>query len=79
MISTKMHRGVRFYHRIDRGGGYGCALIRNQAMVDSDVKNGKVTCCGDREDCRVVLNHITFEIDKAATSKLRRQMRTKSF
>ncbi len=59
------------------GGGYGDPLDRAPEAVREDVTSGYVSVERARQDYGVVINPSTFDIDIEATSKLRRELRTK--
>jgi N-methylhydantoinase B len=59
------------------GGGWGDPLDRDVAAVVTDVRDGKVSVAGARDDYGVVLDKAVAEpaADRAATAELRRRMR----
>jgi N-methylhydantoinase B len=63
--------------RTTGGGGWGDPLDRDVAAVVADVRDGKVSVAGARDDYGVVLNEDVAEpaADSAATAELRRRMR----
>jgi N-methylhydantoinase B len=63
--------------RTTGGGGWGDPLDRDVAAVVADVRDGKVSVAGARDDYGVVINEDAAEpaADRAATAELRRQMR----
>ena len=58
------------------GGGYGDPLERDPARVAADVDAEYVSLASARDDYGVVLNPETLEVDDAATSALRAELRT---
>jgi N-methylhydantoinase B len=57
------------------GGGYGSPLDRDAEKVRLDVINGYVSIEQATQEYGVVVNPVTFEIDLAATEKLRNKAR----
>ena len=55
------------------GGGYGNPLERDLEKVRQDVVEGYVSIRGAKEDYGVVISPETFEINREATEKLRKQ------
>ena len=74
MISTSMTADERIYHRQAGGGGWGESILRSPDAVARDVKNGKVSPKAAQDVYGVVLDEMTFDVDEAATTTLRRQM-----
>ena len=74
MISTSMTADERIYHRQAGGGGWGESILRSPDAVARDVKNGKVSLKAAQDAYGVVLDEMTFDVDEAATTTLRRQM-----
>lgn len=58
------------------GGGYGDPLEREDALVESDVRNEYVSVAKAREDYGVVIDPESLKIDPAATKELREQLRS---
>jgi N-methylhydantoinase B len=57
------------------GGGYGNALEREPSRVANDVRNGFVSVAAAADDYGVVVDPVTFEVDAAATARLREAVR----
>jgi N-methylhydantoinase B len=55
------------------GGGWGDPFGRDPLLVQQDVARGFVSAAGALEDYGVVLDPLSFEIDKAATDERRQQ------
>lgn len=72
MVSTRMRRGDRLYHKIAGGGGFGDPLTRDPEKVVDDVKNGKVSTEAAREMYGVVLEGPDYKVNDEATAELRR-------
>lgn len=53
------------------GGGYGNAFEREPSRVARDVRNGFVSVKSAADDYGVVVDPVTFEVDAAATARLR--------
>ncbi len=58
------------------GAGYGNPFERDPNLVEDDFRNGLITADQVKEIYGVVLNHSTNMIDEAATTELRRRMRS---
>jgi len=54
------------------GGGWGEPYSGDPMLVQQDVARGFVSVQGALEDYGVVLDHLTLEIDEAATEELRK-------
>jgi N-methylhydantoinase B len=54
------------------GGGWGDPFTRDPLVVQQDVARGFVSVQGALEDYGVMLDHLTLEIDQAATEELRK-------
>jgi N-methylhydantoinase B len=65
-----------FRIRSGGGGGYGSPLERPTEAVRHDVRQGYVSVAAAAELYGVVLDPETFELDEAATERLRRQRRS---
>ena len=57
--------------RLPGGGGYGNPLERDFALIERDVRDGKVSIERAKEDYKVVIDPKTFRVDVEATKKLR--------
>jgi N-methylhydantoinase B len=62
-----VHRGDLLRFETCGGGGWGDPLTRDALRVWQDVARGFVTARGAREDYGVVLDPVTFDLDKEAT------------
>ncbi len=65
--------GTYYYQVASGGGGYGNPLERDIDAVVSDVRNGVVSLEKAKEDCGVVFQDNTFEVDKGKTDQLRKK------
>jgi N-methylhydantoinase B len=70
---AQLKPGDAFKIRSGGGGGYGSALERPVEQVRNDVRQGYVTVESAAALYGVVLDPETFEVDMAATGKLRAQ------
>ena len=70
--SRTLNPGDRVCFRLSGGGGYGDPLERDPARVLDDVKEGRVTVEGARNDYVVVIDPATNTIDAAATAAKRK-------
>jgi N-methylhydantoinase B len=63
--------------RTTGGGGWGDPLVRDVSLVERDVRWGKVSVAGARDDYGVVLGYDgeVVEVDAASTEALRRELR----
>lgn len=57
--------------RLPGGGGYGNPLERDFALIERDVRDGKVTIERAKEDYKVVIDPETLRVDVEATKRLR--------
>jgi N-methylhydantoinase B len=62
--------------RLPGAGGYGDPLERDIALIEQDVRDGKVSLEVARRDYRVVIDPQTFTIDREATARLRAGVET---
>jgi N-methylhydantoinase B len=67
--------GDAFRMRSGGGGGYGSAIERPIEDVVADAKQGYVSLAAVKEFYGVVLDPETFEVDRAATERLRASLR----
>jgi N-methylhydantoinase B len=74
-LVAHLKTGDAFRMRSGGGGGYGLALDRPVADVAADAKQGYVSLAAVKNFYGVVLDPETFEVDVAATEKLRASMR----
>lgn len=63
--------GSAWFQQAGGGGGYGDPSLRPVDKVVRDVKNGVVSVAGAREDYGVVIDPVTFRVDRRATAELR--------
>lgn len=75
MEAIKMRRGDVFRHVSAGGGGFGPACEREVALVVEDVREGKVSVTGAREQYGVVVDGATLAVDESLTRRLRAAMR----
>jgi N-methylhydantoinase B len=75
VLVAHLKTGDAFRMRSGGGGGYGLALDRPVADVAADAKQGYVSLAAVKNFYGVVLDPETFEVDVAATEKLRASMR----
>jgi N-methylhydantoinase B len=66
-----LEEGCRVIATAGGGGGYGNPLERDVEKVRQDVINGYISLTAAKDDYGVVINPQSFEVDKAATRKLR--------
>jgi N-methylhydantoinase B len=66
-----LESGERFITRSAGGGAVGDPFRRDPAKVRDDVLNGFVSVRGAREEYGVVLDDVTLEVDRDATTLLR--------
>jgi N-methylhydantoinase B len=71
VLVAQLKPGDAFKIRSGGGGGYGNPLERPIEQVRNDVRQGYVTVRSAAELYGVVLDPETFEVDAAATEKLR--------
>ena len=69
--------GTHISHRTGGGGGYGDPLERDVELVLKDVINDYISIDSARDDYGVVIDPKSLEVDKAATDKLRKEIRGK--
>jgi N-methylhydantoinase B len=67
--------GDAFRLRSGGGGGYGSPLDRPVADVAADARQGYISLAAVKESYGVVLDPETFDVDMAATERLRAAMR----
>ena len=77
VLLAHLKPGDAFKIRSGGGGGYGRALERPTAEVANDVRQGYVGVAAAADLYGVVVNPDTFEVDVAATEKLRATLRLK--
>ena len=70
-----IEEGAVFRHEVAGGGGWGDPLERDPGAVLMDVRNEKVSLEAARKDYGVILDPARWEVDTAATTSLRQQMR----
>ncbi|MBU0514658.1 MAG: hydantoinase B/oxoprolinase family protein, partial [Proteobacteria bacterium] len=63
--------GTIYFQQAGGGGGYGDPYLRPADKVAVEVKDGVTSVAAAREDYGVVVDPGTFEIDQAATNKIR--------
>jgi N-methylhydantoinase B len=71
----ELKEGDVLYMRVASGGGYGDPLAREPALVRSDVQNSMVSREAARQIYGVVFAEPDLQVDAAATSRLRAQMK----
>jgi len=76
VLVAQLKPGDAFKIRSGGGGGYGNPLERPIEQVRDDVRQGYVTVKSAAELYGVVLDPQTFEVDAAATEKLRAARRS---
>jgi N-methylhydantoinase B len=76
VLVAQLKPGDAFKIRSGGGGGYGDPLQRPLAQVQNDVRQGYVTVQAAAELYGVVIDPDIFEVDVAATQKLRAARRT---
>ena len=77
-ISRTLNPGDRVRFALSGGGGYGDPRERDPARVLDDVREGRVTIEGARNDYGVVIDAVTGAIDLAATNAARGLARAES-
>ena len=77
VLVAHLKPGDAFKIRSGGGGGYGSPLERSPAQVANDVRQGYVGVAAAADLYGVVVNPDTFEVDVAATEKLRATLRLK--
>jgi len=78
VLVVTMKAGDAFCIRSGGGGGYGTPLDRPMEMVAEDVRQGYVSLDAAARLYGVVVDPVTFAPDRAATERLRAQMRARS-
>ena len=78
MEAIKLKKGDVFRHVSAGGGGFGSACDRDPASVVEDVREGKVSVAGAREDYGIVVDGASFAIDEKQTNRRRAAMRRAS-
>jgi N-methylhydantoinase B len=76
VLVAALKAGDAFRIRSGGGGGYGSPLERAAELVLEDVRQGYVSVKAAAEQYGVVIDPTTFEIDRAATEKLRAARRS---
>jgi N-methylhydantoinase B len=71
VLVAQLKAGDAFTIRSGGGGGYGDPFERPVAQVQEDVRQGYVSVTAARTLYGVVVDAVTFEVDAAATAKLR--------
>jgi len=71
VLVAQLKPGDAFKIRSGGGGGYGSPLERPVAQVADDVRQGYISLRAAADLYRVVVDPKTFEVDVAATDKLR--------
>lgn len=74
-VTMTMKRGEVFHHEQPGAGGWGDPLERELSWVARDVRNEFVSRESARNDYGVVIAAGSFDVDEAATKKLRAEMR----
>ena len=70
-------QGDVFRHELPGGGGWGDRMKRDPQKVLKDVRNEFVSLERAAKDYGVVINEATWQIDEAATTRLREAHREK--
>jgi N-methylhydantoinase B len=70
---TQLNPGDRVVMDAAGGGGYGDPLERDADRVARDVAEGYLSVHSAREDYRVAVDPVGFELDQEATEKLRKE------
>lgn len=70
-ISRTLQPGDRVRFTLSGGGGYGDPYEREPERVQDDVREGRVTIEGARDDYGVIIDPATLSIDAAATAAAR--------
>jgi N-methylhydantoinase B len=68
----RVPRGAVVRYETCGGGGYGDPLERDPALVQEDVREGKVSAARAAAEYGVALTPYSLDIDRAATERLRR-------
>jgi N-methylhydantoinase B len=74
VLVAHLKAGDAFRMRSGGGGGYGSPLLRRAEDVAVDAKQGYISLAAVKEFYGVVLDPDTFEVDLAATERLRASM-----
>ena len=69
-----LHQGDTMYDWVQGGAGVGSPLERPAELVQEDVRDEVVSVESARDDYGVVIDPVTFELDVAATEKLRKEL-----
>ncbi|RZU11405.1 N-methylhydantoinase B [Kribbella rubisoli] len=69
---NRLEAGEVLVNNTGGGGGYGDPLKRDPGRVATDVRNGFVSVGAAEREYGVVVDSSTFEIDEAATARLRK-------
>jgi N-methylhydantoinase B len=79
LLASKVTMTIRendvFRHEVAGAGGWGDPLEREAWRVAKDVRNEFVSPEAARTAYGVMLDPVSFEVDEAATTELRRRMR----
>ena len=75
VLTAQLKDGEAFRLRSGGGGGFGPAIERPAEIVAADVKQGYISLAKAQEAYGVVVDPENFELDIAATEKLRQRMR----
>ncbi len=73
MVSTRIKKNERLYHRQPGAGGHGNPFSRDPKAIAWDVRNDRVSAQPTREKYGVVVDPVSFEVDQQATQDLRNQ------
>ena len=71
MVSTRIKKNERLYHRQPGAGGHGSPFSRDPKAIAWDVKNDRVSVQAAREKYGVVVDPVSFAVDQQATQDLR--------
>jgi N-methylhydantoinase B len=69
---NRLEAGEVLVNNTGGGGGYGHPLERDPERVAADVRNGFVSVAAAQREYGVVVDPSTFEVDEAATARLRK-------
>jgi len=75
VLTAQIKEGEAFRLRSGGGGGFGPAIERPAKQVAMDVKQGYVSVSKAEQAYGVIINPETYELNVAATEKLRNKMR----
>ena len=78
MEAIKLRKGDVFRHVSAGGGGFGSPCDREPASVLEDVREGKVSLAGAREQYGIVVDNMSFAIDERQTDQLRAAKRRRA-